>query len=74
MNLSTIGGYQTTQVPVWARWLAQDADGHWWVYEHEPNQGARGWYENEVGRCALFNKDAPPENWLDSLSKLPGHG
>lgn len=38
------------QPPEWVRWLAQDRNGSWWGFEHEPNEGAYSWYENEVGR------------------------
>jgi hypothetical protein len=40
----------TTGLPGWAQWFAQDGDGTWWVYGVEPLQFHRGWYENEIGR------------------------
>ena len=54
-------------LPVWARWQAQDADGRWWAYEHEPNEGDSGWYENEVGRVGLLKQDDPPDDWRKCL-------
>lgn len=57
-------------IPGWAQWLAQDADGIWWIYEAEPHQHGRGWYENEVGRCQkleFFRVDIP---WQESLQKI----
>ena len=43
-------------LPAWAAWIAQDADGAWWAYEVEPNQQDTGWYENEVGRIVPLGK------------------
>ncbi len=60
-------------MPVWARWLAQDGDGHWWAYEHEPNQGDNGWYENEVGQICLLRHDEPPVAWQRCLIRLKDH-
>ena len=39
---------QFYNLPDWAEWIAQDANGAWWAYEAEPNQQDTGWYENEV--------------------------
>ena len=56
--------------PVWARWIAQDADGTWWAYEHEPNQQHNGWYENEVGRYRRLGKEPANPDWADSLRRI----
>ena len=56
--------------PGWARWIAQDADGAIWVYEHEPNEGATSWYENEVGRYCKVGHGRPNSGWRDSLQRL----
>ena len=52
------------------RWLAQDADGVWWGYEHEPHMADSSWYENEVGRYAAIGKKTENSNWKHSLRKL----
>jgi hypothetical protein len=57
-------------IPAWARWLAQDASGAWWAFEHEPNQGETSWYENEVGRYQLLIRDTPNPRWRERLVKL----
>ncbi|NIP56281.1 MAG: hypothetical protein GWO26_30710 [Phycisphaerae bacterium] len=57
-------------IPAWARWLAQDANGAWWAFEHEPNEGATSWYENEVGRYQLVCKEPPNTEWRNSLMKI----
>lgn len=59
-----------TQLPAWVLWLAQDADGSWWGYQHEPNQGDTGWYENEVGQVIKLFDDEPQPDWLASLKKI----
>lgn len=58
-------------LPIWTRWIAQDANGAWWAFEHEPNEGETSWYENEVGRYQRL-QDAPPNpDWRNSLYKIP---
>jgi hypothetical protein len=56
--------------PPWVRWLAQDQDGAWWGFEHEPNEGDTAWYENELGRYVLLGRGAPNEDWRQSLHRL----
>jgi hypothetical protein len=58
-------------IPDWAAWLAQDADGAWWAYEAEPNQQHNGWYENEVGRIRRLCRTSPPADWQSTLTRLP---
>lgn len=60
----------TKQAPSWARWIAQDADGTWWAYEHEPNQFHKGWYENEVGLSIRLGSGEPNSNWKDMLKAV----
>jgi hypothetical protein len=57
-------------LPVWARWLAQDADGTWWAYEHEPNEGTSSWYENEAGDSIRVCSDLPNSGWRRTLVKI----
>jgi len=59
-----------TNLPDWARYIAQDADGQWWAYEAEPNQSHNGWYENEVGKILKLEKAAANTDWIQSLSKV----
>ena len=70
MKITSTDLVKAARLPVWARWQAQDADGRWWAYEHEPNQGDSGWYENEAGRVALLRQDRPPDNWQTCLLRL----
>ena len=56
-------------IPEWATWLAQDADGTWWAYEAEPNKQDHGWYENEVGRIVRLGLAAPPDDWEATLMR-----
>jgi len=59
-----------TNLPDWAQYIAQDADGQWWAYEAEPNQSHNGWYENEVGNILKLEKAAANADWVQSLSKI----
>jgi len=51
-----------------------DADGSWWVFEVEPQQNHRGWYENELGRYQKLDlQDAElrtRHDWRDSLAQV----
>ncbi len=60
----------TDTLPHWVNWKAQDKDGSWWGFEHEPNQHYQGWYENELGRYVLINKEPPNLNWRTTLQKV----
>jgi len=61
-----------TQLPDWVRWLAQDADGSWWGYEHEPNEGDSGWYENEVGASIKLLDAQHNPRWRHTLRRARG--
>ena len=59
-----------SKLPAWVRWIAQDADGSWWGYEHEPNMSDAGWYENEVGRCVILHKKEPNPLWRQEIHNI----
>lgn len=61
---------QLEKLPGWVHWIAQDADGAWWGYEHSPNRGDIGWYENEVGRIVRLGNGPPPEDWQLTLERV----
>jgi len=61
---------EVSQLPEWAHWLAQDADGAWWAYEHEPNLADTAWYENEVGRVLELDRGKAGIDWKKSLRKI----
>lgn len=56
-------------LPRWCTWIAQDADGTWWAYEHQPNEADDAWYENEAGRCLRLGADDANARWRDSLRR-----
>jgi len=60
----------TTKLPGWVYWLAQDADGRWWGYEVEPLQHHRGWYENEIGRNILLQQARATKEWRGRLIRI----
>ena len=69
------------QPPDWADapagwdWLAQDADGQWFWYRTEPQQGWAGgvWRANSRNQ-QLAGRTEPPagDTWADSLQRRPG--
>jgi hypothetical protein len=59
-----------SQLPEWVCWVAQDSDGSWWAYEHEPNMADAGWYENEVGRTIKLTKGQPVAGWKRQIFKI----
>ena len=56
--------------PTWVRWLAQDRDGAWWGFEHEPNEGDVSWYENEVGRYLKLAQGEVNPRWRQALYRV----
>lgn len=59
-----------TTIPQWAKWMACDANGTWWVFEAEPHLSSQSWYENEVGRFLKINVTESVKDWQLSLRKL----
>jgi hypothetical protein len=59
-----------SQLLDWVRWIAQDADGSWWAYEHEPNMSDSRWYENELGRSIYLQKDQPDPKWSQKIHMI----
>jgi hypothetical protein len=59
-----------SQCPDWVRWVAQDADGSWWGFEHEPHQADASWYENEVGRQLKLGRSGPNPDWKETLKNI----
>lgn len=57
-------------LPDWINWIAQDADGRCWGFEHEPNRSDNGWYENEVGRCQRIDSTVIHADWTQSLRRV----
>lgn len=62
--------FEPASVVAWVRWAAQDRDGTWWGYEHEPNEGDYGWYENEAGRVLRLGMSDPNPAWRTTLRRL----
>jgi len=60
----------STTLPGWVKWLAQDEDGAWWGYGVEPLQFSRGWYENELGQRIKVKQSKPNSDWKNSLTTV----
>lgn len=55
----------------WAGWLAMDADGEWFEFEHRPEKGTSGWFEREGRiRGILGTDDIDGLDWSSTLQKL----
>jgi len=59
----------SSTLPNWVKWLAQDEDGAWWGYSVEPLEFSRGWYENEIGQRIKIKQSKPNADWKNSLTK-----
>ena len=58
------------QVPDWVTHFAQNADGHWRVFEIEPKEGERDWVSIGFWRHRfIFNGDPNP-NWRETLREV----
>ena len=54
--------------PVWAEWLAMDADGTWYWCEKKPRRimNFECWHDEGGKRLAMNNKE-----WIDTLEGRP---
>lgn len=59
------------EAPVWANYLAQDANGKIWAYEMEPRLGFRYWVSLDQTRATLCGTDTDTDGWEQSLTKRP---
>lgn len=59
----------TDKAPERANWIAQDADGSWWYFEHEPS-AIGGYWSGAVGKVRFVHKDAPNPNWRSTLARV----
>jgi len=61
----------TTEVPDWAKWKAQDANGLWHVFEDKPDFdiGYYEWYTFGSPMLRIGEGDPNP-NWRDTLVEL----
>jgi hypothetical protein len=60
----------SSEIPGWVCWIAQDADGAWWGYEVEPNLSHQSWYENEVGNSVRLGKGAKNIDWVSTIKRV----
>lgn len=52
----------------WAKWVAQDGDGHWWAYENKPVIYEWGYDCREIADVNNLNIKTDPTNWRRSLT------
>ncbi len=51
-----------TDLPEWAAWLAEDADGTWRAYEASPNRHDKGYLR--------LDQDHHNPDWIHSLRQI----
>lgn len=58
------------KAPEWANWIAQDANGSWWYFEHEPSAVGSCYWDGGFGKLGFVRKDAPSPNWRTTLARV----
>lgn len=61
-------------LPKWAKWIAMDANGHWYWYGQRPDIMYQMAWDNPYGIAGLIPKEYKPifnGNWKDSLFEVP---
>lgn len=66
-NARTGGG---PPIPGEIHWVAQDASGTWWGFEHRPHAGGSGWREMDMSSFVKLGRGRPNPNWRGSLQKV----
>jgi hypothetical protein len=56
----------TVKAKEWARYYAQDDDGSWWQFSHEPEQG-EGYWIVSTGRSSYVTQGSKPADWTQQL-------
>ncbi len=57
-------------IPAEIHWVAQDAAGTWWGFEHRPHPGGSGWREMDMSSFVKLGRGRPNPNWRVSLQKV----
>lgn len=57
-------------IPSEIHWVAQDATGTWWGFEHRPHAGGSGWREMDMSSFVKLGRGRPNANWRGSLQKV----
>lgn len=57
-------------IPAEIHWVAQDAAGTWWGFEHRPHAGGSGWREMDMSSFVKLGRGRPNPNWRASLQKV----
>jgi hypothetical protein len=65
---------QWSKAPTWANWRAQDENGAWWWFSHEPNYRASiyfGFEWQSSYNLKFIRQGKPNSNWRETLEKRP---
>jgi len=60
-----------TEVPDWAKWMAKDQDGSWYVYERQPKMHDGGfWHARGKALVAGEGDPCDDDTWKDELYRI----
>ena len=57
-------------IPTEIHWVAQDAAGVWWGFEHRPHPGDSGWRELDLTSFVKLGRGRANPNWRQSLRQV----
>lgn len=57
-------------IPTEIHWVAQDAAGVWWGFEHRPHAGGSGWRELDMTSFVKLGRGRANPNWRESLRRV----
>ena len=58
----------TAEKPI--KWIAQDEEGVWWGFDHEPDPEIKGWHSFGDTMRLKLKRGSPNPNWRKTLNKV----
>lgn len=67
--------FRVEELPEWANWIAQDADGEWWAFTHEPSIEGDRWYTDDCIPSGTLRLCSTPvsADWRSTKTYLSLH-
>ena len=61
-------------VPMWAKWLAQDLNGNWYIYENKPKVEFESYWKmtglDTSARFEVITEGVPNQHWKETLVEI----
>lgn len=59
-------------IPDWAKWIAQDPDGAWWIFQFKPSLVNYEWRAGKGESFNLYNdyNEDSAKNWRKTLQRI----